>query len=455
MSLVAGQTTGVEEKLQAAEAALQTIESDDKTRDLIGQIAAARATLALSQYQVETMIAQSRRALEYLHPDNLPSRNQALYTLAFAYHLQGDRAAAGRAYAEVLSMSQASGNTFNIILAASGLGEVQELENQLYSAAETYRRVLPLFGDHPQPSGEEAYLGLAHIFYEWNDLDAAEQHGQQSLKLARQYDRMIDRFIVSEVFLAHLRLARGEATGAAAMLAQTEQSARQNNFILRMPEIAAVQVLVLLRQGDLAKAAQLAQQFELPLSQARVLLAQGDPSAALAVLEPWRRQVEAKGWVDEQLKAIVLQTVALYMQGEKDKAVHLLGEALALAEPGGFIRLFIDEGEPMAKLLSQAAAQGIRADYVKKLFAAFETVKKGERPAPEPSLLVEPLSEREMEVLKLLRTEFSGPEISRELMVSLNTVRTHTQNIYAKLGVNNRRAAVRVAREFRFVVTSS
>ena len=450
LSLVTGQTTGVEEKLQAAEAALQGAESDDKTRNLIGQIAAARATLALSRYQVETMIAQSRRALEYLHPNNLPSRNQALYTLAVAYRLQGDRAAAGRTYTEVLSISQASGDIFYTILAASGLGEVQELENQLYSAAETYRRVLPLFGDHPQPSAEEAYLGLAHITYEWNDLESAEQHGQKSLQLARQYDRVIDRFIVSEVFLARLKLARGDVAGAATMLAETEQSARQQNFLLRMPEIAAVQVLVLLQQGNLSKAAHLAQTHHLPISQARVYIAQGDPSAALALLMPLRQQMEAKGWVDEQLKVMVLQAVVFYAHGEKDKAMQLLGDALALAEPGGFIRIFVDEGKPMAQLLREATSKRIMPDYVSKLLAAFEAEKRKNEGKPDlhhAQPLIEPLSERELEVLKLLRSEISGPEIAHKLMVSLSTMRTHTQNIYVKLGVNNRQAAVRRAEE--------
>ena len=126
---------------------------------------------------------------------------------------------------------QASGNIYSTILATIGLGQVQESENQLYQAAETYRRALQLLGDQPPPNASEAYLGLARIFYEWNDLDAAEQHGQQSLQLARQYDRTIDRFIISEVFLARLKLAQGDVAGAAAMLAETEQSVRQNNFV--------------------------------------------------------------------------------------------------------------------------------------------------------------------------------------------------------------------------------
>ena len=135
------------------------------------------------------MITQSRRALEYLHPDNLPFRTTAIWTLGYAYQLQGDRAAAGQAYTEAISISQASGNIFTTILATTGLGQIQESENQLYQAAETYRRVLQLAGDQPQPIASEAHLGLARICYEWNDLDAAEQHGQQSLQLARQYDQ--------------------------------------------------------------------------------------------------------------------------------------------------------------------------------------------------------------------------------------------------------------------------
>src|SRR5437588_7405710 len=111
---------------------------------------------------------------------------------------------------------------------------------------------------------------------------------------------------------------------------------------------------------------------DLPISQARVHLAQRDPSTALAVLLPWRWQVEAKGWADERLKVMVLQAVALQAHGEKDQAVHLLSDALALAAPGGFIRLFVDEGPPMAHLLSEAEATGMMPDYIGKLLAVLE-----------------------------------------------------------------------------------
>jgi LuxR family maltose regulon positive regulatory protein len=470
LALMAGQTTGVEEKLQVAEKALQNIEQDTKTRDLSGQIACARATLALTRYDPGAMVIQARRALEFLHPDNLTFRFTANWALGTALMLQGDRAGAGRAHQEGIAISQQSGHVFSKILATSSFGRAQELDNHLQQAAETYRSILPLFGNHPQPSAEEAHLGLARICYEWNDLETAEQHGQQSLQLARQYDRVIDRFIVSEVFLARLKLARGDVDGAAALLAEAEQSARQKNFLRRLPEIAAVQVLALLRQGQVAAAAQLARQSELPLSQARVLIAQDDPSAALAVLEPLRQQMEARGWADERLKTMVLQAVAQHLRGEKDKAAQVLSEALALAEPGGFIRIFVDEGKPMAELLTIIAAKDgalCAKQYILKLLSAFDERKEiypsGSalhgtpvantsssllaKQAVGPQPLIEPLSERELEVLRLLRTDLSGPEIARECVVSLTTVRTHTQNIYAKLGVKNRRAAVRRAEE--------
>lgn len=457
LSLAIGQSTGVEARLQAAEASIaatmQGAEPDDRTRDLIGEIAAARSTLALSQYQIETILVQSRRALEYLSVDNLSLRFRASWTMGFAYHFRGERAVAGQAYSEALSIAQASGNTQNIILATTCLGQIQELENQLYLAVETYQRVLQLLGDSPMPSAGEAYRGLAQIYYEWNDLDAAEQYGQQSLQLGRQYDRVIDRFIISEVFLARLKLARGDVAGAAAMLAETEQSVRLNDFVHRMPEVAAAQVLTLLRQGNLAAAAQLAKTHDLPISQAWVHLAQGDSSAALAVLEPLRRQVEAKNWQDEQLKVMVLQAVALRAHGDNDRAEGLLGDALALAEPGGFIRIFIDEGAPMAQLLSEAAAHGIMPDYAGNLLAVFkaEHEKSAERPNVPTALpaqpLIEPLSKRELEVLRLIAQGLSNHEIGQRLFLALDTVKGHNRRIFDKLQVQSRTEAVSRARE--------
>ncbi len=317
LSLMSGRTTGVEKKLQAAERAMQDSDPADKTRDLMGQIAAIRATLAVVGYQPEVGMIQSRLALECLHADNVPFRSRALWTLGFAHQLQGDRAAARQAYIEAIR--QASGHTYYTILTTTSLGQIQESENELHQAADTYRRSLKLFGDQGPPSASEEYIGLARILYEWNDLDAAQQYGELSLQLARQYDRSIDRYVTVELLLARIRLARGDAAEAASMLAATEQSVRQNNYIQRAPEVAAAQVLTLLHQGNLAAAAELAQSHELPMSQARVYLAQGDPTAALAVLAPFLQHVEAKGWADESLRAMILQAVALLRMAKRTR----------------------------------------------------------------------------------------------------------------------------------------
>ena len=441
---MAGLLPGIEPKLQAAEAALQAAEPDDTTRNLIGHIAVIRATLAAAENQVEPMLAQSRRALEYLHPNDLSARTFTLWTLGFASFLKGDRAAARRAYTEAISISQAAGNIIIYIGATIGLGNMQEADNQLYLAVETYQRVLHLAGDLPPPPACEAHLGLARICYEWNDLEAAEQHGQQSVHLARQLENT-DRYVAGEVVLARLKLAQGDVAGAAVLLAEADRSVRQQNVMHRLPEVAAAQVLTLLRQGNLAAAVQLAQAHELPLSQARVHLAQGDLSSALAVLEPWRQKVEAGGWEDERLKVLVLQAVALHVQGEKDKAVHLLCDALALAEPGGFIRLFVDEGLSMAHLLAEAEAMGIMPDYIGKLLAAFATEEQRREDTSyplSPQSLMEPLSQRELEVLHLIAQGFSeSGDVRAALPCPGHGKRTQSENLWQAPGPTAHRSS--------------
>ncbi|WP_409347112.1 LuxR C-terminal-related transcriptional regulator [Paenibacillus sp. MBLB4367] len=454
--LMTGQLTGVEHKLQAAEKALQGAERDDKTRDLIGHIASIRATLAVTKHQAETIIAESRRALNDLHPDNLPVRTATVWALGYAYQLQGDLAAAGKAYAEALSISQMIGHIIIAIMATLGLGNIQEAENQLHEAAETYRRARNMAGDPPLPVACEAYLGLARIYYEWNDLDVAMQYAQQSVQLAKQLERT-DRAVAAEVLLAKLQLARGEASGAAATLVKADQFARQQKFVNQLPHIAAVHVLTLLRQDNLAAASQLAQKHELPVGQARVFLAQGDASAALAVLGPLREQAEGKGSEDERLKVMVLQAVALHANGQKLKAVQLLIDALTMAEPGGFIRTFVDEGTPMFRLLRETASQGRMPSYLGKLLAEFEAEelhgegRSDQRFAEPAKPLIEPLSGRELEVLRLIAQGLSNREISERLFIALTTVKGHNRIIFDKLQVNRRTEAVARARQLELL----
>jgi LuxR family maltose regulon positive regulatory protein len=449
--MMTGQHTAVEQKLQAAEAALKGTEPDDSTRDLVGRIASMRATVAVIQHDVESLLVQSRRALEYLPPDNLPLRTAATYTLGYAYQLQGERAAAREAYAEVISISKSFGASIYTTAATLCLGQVQEAENQLPLATRSYRHVLQLAGDPPQPIACEAYLGLARITYQWNDLDTSQQHGQQCLQLTQQMEG-VDTFAACGVFLARLRLAQGDVDGAIAVLDDAEEFVRQHNFVFRMADVTAAQVLTLLHQGNLEGAAHLAETRELPISQARVHLARGDTSAALAALRPLRQQAEAKSWEDERLKVMILQALAHHAHGEKDKAVQLLGDALALAESGGFIRIFVDEGRPMAQLLSEVAAHEIMPDYIGRLLAVFEAEEQKREdeshllPAPAAQSLIEPLSQRELEVLQLIAQGLSNREIGERLFLALDTVKGHNRRIFGKLSVQRRTEAVEKAR---------
>ena len=172
--LINGQTTGVEEKLQFAEKALKSDEQDSQSRMMIGRIASARATLALTRYDTSAMIDESRRALEYMPPEYLSTHSNANWTLGYGYLFQGDRSSAQKYFSKAVSLSQKSGDTFTEILATVGLGTVQEADNLLYQAVETYQHVLQLASQQPLQIVNEAHLGLARIFYEWNTNDITQ-----------------------------------------------------------------------------------------------------------------------------------------------------------------------------------------------------------------------------------------------------------------------------------------
>jgi LuxR family transcriptional regulator, maltose regulon positive regulatory protein len=458
---VVGRLTRVEAKLVAAETAIRALAPDDELdqpRELVGRIADMRAMMALmtgDMSQMETIIAQSRRALEYLPTTSLRLRAATIWRLGLAHQRLGHRAPARSAFAESMVASEMSGYLHMNIMATTCLGWMEEFDLQLHQATETFRRVLQLVGDPPWGVACEAYVGLARIAYEWNDLDTAWQHGQQSVRLAHQVDA--SSFVSSEVFLARLQLAQGDVTGAIAALAETERVVRQKGFVFRLPEIATAQVRASLHAGHLEEAERLARDHNLLASQARVHLAQGDPSAALAVLEQWRQQVEAKEWEDERLRAMLLQALAHHALGDLEAALVPLADALALAEPSGFIRLFLDEGAPMNELLSVALARGIRPDYTGKLQAAFDAERPASDyateapPIPNTQPLIEPLSQRELEVLRLIAAGLSNREICDRLYLALNTVKGHNRVIFSKLQVERRTEAVARARELNLI----
>ncbi len=440
--MMSGSPGGVEARLRAAETALRGVEADVKTRDLKGRIAALRAMTAVTTNGVETVLEQSRRSLELLSRDNLAFRTFTALAQAYALQFQRRVEEARQAFKDVMSGAQASGNLMCAIASASSLGLAQEAENLLPAAADAYSGILRMIGDPSHMGNYTAHLGLARISYEWNDLDAALQHAQQAAGLVAQIECYSPA--APAVLLARLKLARGDASGAAALLEWAEQSARRHRFEDLMPEVAAARVLVLLHRGKTKAAAHLAEESGLSAGLARVRLAQGDPSAAFEILDPLLRQTETKGPGNERLRLMALAALALHARGEKDAAVRLLGGALALAEPGGYIRLFLDEGAPMAGLLSDAVAHGTASEYTEKLMAAFEAGGMGGPGARAP---MEALSRREMEILRLIAKGFSNQEIAERLFISLSTVKGHNQSIFGKLQVRRRAEAMVRARE--------
>ncbi|GAB5426457.1 MAG: hypothetical protein Crog4KO_36040 [Crocinitomicaceae bacterium] len=326
---------------------------------------------------------------------------------------------------------------------------MQKGDNQLYQAAETCHDVLPMFGDPPAAEAGIAHIGLAQIYYQWNELEIAQDHIEHSIQLAKKsqkYDRLID----SLVFQARLYIARDSINDAHDILTEANRVAHQQNMAHKVPEIASLQVLIFLRLGELESASYLVQTYDIPLSEARVLIAQNKPKAAIQLLEPLRQEVEEKNWADECLKIMVLQSIAVDASDKTDEALAILADALALAESGAFIRLFVDEGTRIIPLLSALHGQGIMPDYVQKLLNVFATTT-----TPFALLANQPqidsLSERELEVLTLIADGLSNREISERLFIALDTVKGHNRTIYQKLQVKKRTQAVARAREMGLI----
>jgi LuxR family maltose regulon positive regulatory protein len=207
-------------------------------------------------------------------------------------------------------------------------------------------------------------------------------------------------------------------------------------------------VRTLLRHGSLAAAADLAQAHGLPASLARVRLAAGDGPAAIAVLEPWHAEARDRDWRDRVLEATTLRALAHQATGETALALHHLEEALVMAEPDGHVRLFVDEGPPMARLLGEARARGILPASTGRLLAALAADERAQdRPADLAAPLAGALSQRELEVTRLIAQGLSNREIAERLYLALDTVKGHNRRIFNKLGVQRRSEVIARARE--------
>jgi LuxR family maltose regulon positive regulatory protein len=480
--LLLGELSGVEGRLDDAEHQLTPRTGDDRTassarmveiafvdegelRHVPGQAEIYRAAIAQVRGDVRATVEHARRAKEIAVEDDHLVLSGAAGFLGIALWTRGDLEAAHRAWSECVAELELAGNIADALGATLALGDICIVQGRLGEALHTYEDALALVPEQNRAlvrGPADMHVGMSEIFRERNDLEAARRHLIESQELG-ELATMPQHPYRWRVAMARLRQAEGGAEEALALLEDAER-VYVSDFFPNVRPLAALQARMWIALGSLreaggwARKARLSPNDELSylsefehITLARLLLAvaktnNGMKSRADAVglLSRLREAAETGARTGSVIEILVLEALAAADDGDRAAALVVLEQALTAAEPEGYARLFVDEGLVMKALLGEASRRGIFTDYISELLAAFEP------PSHYPVRtqgLVEALSDRELEVLRLLASELSGPDIARELMVSLNTMRTHTKSIYMKLGVNNRRAAVRRGQE--------
>jgi LuxR family transcriptional regulator, maltose regulon positive regulatory protein len=471
--LASGELEGVETRLWDAERWLDTtadrsemvVVGDEEYRRLPAAIAVYRAVHAQVRGDVADTMNYARRALDLVPEDDHLVRGAAAALLGLASWASGDLEAAHRTYAEGMARVQRAGNLSDAINGTIALADIRIAQGRLHEAMRTYERGLQRALEQGEPilrGTADLHVGMSELHREQNDLHAATQDLLRSKELGERtgLPQNRSRWCVAQ---ARIREAQGDLEGALDLLHEAERL-YVSDFSPNVRPVAALVTRVWAAQGRVGEAIGWAREQGLFVSDdlsylrefehitlARVLLARSKSDRAdrsiheaVGLLERLLLAAEEGERTGSVIEILVLQALAHQVQGDIPAALMPLQQALSLAEPEGYVRIFVDEGPPMAVLLEEAAKHGIAPHYVRHLLTALGSAKAR---TPVKQVLIEPLSERELEVLRLLGTGLNGPEIARELVVSLNTMRTHTKNIYSKLGVNTRRAAVRRAEE--------
>jgi LuxR family maltose regulon positive regulatory protein len=473
--LLTGQADAVEARLQDAESALGAQEAtgsgeDASTaaylQDAQGHIAAMRAYAATFGGDAGRATALAQEALERLSEENLFLRSFVAFLLGGACFMRNDVAGAGQAFREAAAMGREVGNVHLAVPALRALASLEEAQGKLHRAAATYRDAIELAAGSPVAAG--AYIGTGELLYEWNDLEAAAGFIDRGVELAQRWGN-VDTLVNGLVSLARLRTAQGNQEGAMAPMVQAEQSLRRQTALPGTDAtLAAYRMRLYLWDGQVAAAMRFAAERgistdgELNLLRepehiglARVLIERNarDASAYTARLLTFAQAGQRPG---REIQILILGALAYRAMGDQDQALEALERALSLAEPEDYLRTFLDEGPAMEQLLQQAASRGIAPHYVNRLLKGFDLMTRAEEraangaksaPAAGSSALVEPLSERELEVLGLIADGLSNQRIADQLVIALGTVKAHTSSIYGKLGVRSRTQAVARARE--------
>ena len=486
--MVHGQTEGVDALLDRAETLLSTDEPDgastgdpgrarpagdaERRRRLPVQIAVYRAGLAHLAGDPGATIAHAEQALALMDDDEHLSRGSAAALVGLALWSTGDLRRAADRYAEALDELEAAGHLADAAGCAIALADMRLTQGRRRDAAAVFERALALVEPPTGPvlrGAADMHVGLAALALSGDDRVAARRHldagdalGEQGALPQNPYRWRVTR--------ARLCQVEGDLDTALALLDEAER-AYFGDYSPEVRPVPAVRARLRILRGELDEARRWADERALSpadeldylhefehVTLARLLLAQGSADAE-PLLDRLLVAADAGGRIGTVVEVLVLQALARQAHGDVRAALVPLDRALALAVPEGDVRVFLDEGAPMLELLRVAAKHGTALDAAARVLDVAAGTAAGTgagAAAPTPSAaapagrdggLVEPLSERELDVLRLLRSDLSGPDIARELIVSLNTVRTHTKHIYAKLGVTSRRAAVRRADE--------
>ena len=479
--LMTGEIEGVEERLQDAErwldppAALHegprarpaemVVADEEEYRRLPAAIAVYRAALALARGEPAGTVRHARRALDLSLEEDHLNRASAAGFLGLASWGSGDLEAGHRAYSACVDGLRRAGFIADILGCSIALADIRITQGRLGEAMRTYEQALQLAGEQGGPvlrGTADMHAGISEIDCERGDLRAATQHLLTCQELGEHTGLSQHRYRL-RVAMARVAQAEGNLAGALDLLNEAERC-YVSDFFPNVRPVPALRARVWIRQGRFGEALRWVREQDLsvdddlsvtcassstspwPGCSWRGVRASGRSASvheATGLLRRLLLAAEEGGRTGRVIEIVMLQALAHHAQRDMPAALASLGRAVTLAEPEGYVRIFADEGPPIVPLLRAVAKQGTRQNYARRLLAAMGTTEAGSG----PTTLIDPLSERELDVLRLLGTELDGPAIARELMVSLNTMRTHTKNIYAKLAVTSRRAAVRRAAE--------